>query len=217
MIDPNTLFNAFNSASEGKYYSIDDLGPIVCGKSGIYLEPIISDFTTKEEILKILPILFKTSTNVHKFLPTLDFSSVKSIEQFSRITMLRTFTGLQFTYGIYQMGIIVGMIFVNTPAFNKSSMGLNEWTLDFFIFAPFEGQGLMRIALPRLMMFLQKNLGVETFYLLVDEENERCINLIQHFPIYEVDNCGFMNIENQSKPPIIFECPLSTIRFERKN
>ena len=213
MIDPNKLFNAFNSADEGNYFSIDDLDPIVCGRSGIFLEPIAPDFSTREEITKTLPILYKTSSNVQKFLPTLDFSSVKSIEQFSKVTMLRTTTGLQFTYGIYLNGILTGMIFVNTPAFNKTSMGLNEWTLDFFLFAPFEGQGFMRTALPRMMMFLQKKIGVKTFYLLVDEENERCINLIQQFPIDEIDNSGFKNLESQSNPPLVFECPLSTIRF----
>ena len=43
MIDPKTFLNAFNSANEGQYYSIDDLDPIVCGRSGIYLEPIAPD------------------------------------------------------------------------------------------------------------------------------------------------------------------------------
>ena len=146
MIDPKTFLNAFNSTNESHYYSIDDLDPIVCGRSGIYLEPIAPDFATRDNIINTVPILFKTSINVQKYLPSLDFSSKESIEQFSRVTMLRTTTGLQFTYGIYMNGIIVGMIFVNTPTFNKTSMGLNEWSLDFFVFAPFEGQGIMRIA-----------------------------------------------------------------------
>lgn len=213
MIYPDSFFNAINSANENNYFSIADLDPVVCGNSGIYLEAIAPDFSTRKEILQTLPILFKTSTNVHKFLPTLDFSSIQSIEQFSKVTMFRTETGLQFTYGIYLKGILVGMFFVNTPAFNKPAMGLNEWTLDFFVFAPFEGQGLMGIALPRMMLFLQKNIGVKTFYLLVDQDNERCINLIQQFPIDNIDNSGFRNLESQSEPPLVFECPLSTIRF----
>ena len=205
----------YNSTNECNYFTIDDLEPIVCGRSGIYLEPIAPDFATREGIINTLPILFKTSTNVRKFLPALDFSSMKSIEQFSKVTMIRTTTGLQFSYGIYMKDIIIGMIFVNTPAFNKTSMGMNEWTLDFFVFAPFEGQGFMRIALPRMMMFLQKNIKVEKFFLLVDKENERCVNLIQQFPIDEIDNSGFKNLESQSNPPLVFECPLSTIRFSQ--
>ena len=213
MIDPKTFLNAFNSANEGQYYSIDDLDPIVCGRSGIYLEPIAPDFATRDNIISTVPILFKTSINVQKYLPSLDFSSKESVEQFSRVTMLRTTTGFQFTYGIYLNGIIVGMIFINTPAFNKTSMGMNEWSLDFFVFAPFEGQGFMQIALPRMMMFLQKNIGVKTFYLLIDEDNKRCINLISRFPFDEMENSRFINKEDLSRPPRVFECPLSTIRF----
>lgn len=213
MIDPKTFLNAFNSANEGQYYSIDDLDPIVCGRSGIYLEPIAPDFAGRDTIVKTVPSLFKASINVQKYLPSLDFTSKESLEQFSRVTALRTTKGLQFTYGIYLKGIIVGMIFVNTPAFNKASMGLNEWSLDFFVFAPFEGQGFMRIALPRMMMFLQKNIGVDTFYLLIDESNERCIDFISIFPFDEIDNSRFKNKEDLSRPPRVFECPLSTIRF----
>jgi hypothetical protein len=214
MFDPKSFLNAIGSAGDNNYYSIDDLNPIVCGRSGIYLEPIAPDFTSNEIILKTVPTLFSTSANIKKFLPTLDFSTTESIEKFSKITMLRTTAGLQFTYGIYTKGILVGMIFVNTPAFNKSSMGLNEWTLDFFVFGPFEGQGFMRTAFPRMMMFLQKNIGIESFYLLVDEDNERCINFILQYPIDEVDNSGFKNLDNQSEPPLVFECQLSTIRFQ---
>lgn len=213
MIDSNTSRNAFGSANMNHYYSIDDLDPIVCGRSGIYLEPIAPDFATRDNIISTVPILFKTSINVQKYLPSLDFSSKESVEQFSRVTMLRTTTGFQFTYGIYLNGIIVGMIFINTPAFNKTSMGMNEWSLDFFVFAPFEGQGFMQIALPRMMMFLQKNIGVKTFYLLIDEDNKRCINLISRFPFDEMENSRFINKEDLSRPPRVFECPLSTIRF----
>ncbi len=213
MINSDDFLNAISSANEGNYFSFDDLDPVICGRSGIYLEPIAPDFATNENILKILPALFSTSPKVKKFLPTLNFSTKESIEQFSRVTMIRTMSGLAFSYGIYTKGIPVGMIFVNTPAFNKTAMGLNEWTLDFFIFDAFQGQGLMRTALPRMMMFLQKTIGVESFYLLIDEDNERCINLISHFPIDEIDNNNFNNLENQSCPPRVFECPLSTIRF----
>ncbi len=199
--------------SKGKYFSIDDLDVIVCGKSGIYLEPIAPDFSTKENIVKTVPILFQTSPNIRKFLPTLNLGSEEDIKQFTKVTTLRTMSGLQFTYGIFFNNILAGMIFVDSPAFNKPAIGLNEWTLDFFVFGAFEGQGFMGTALPRMMMFLQGTIGVENFYLLVDQDNVRCIKLIQGFPIDNVDNSGFKNIESQSRPPLVFECPLSTIRF----
>lgn len=213
MLDPRSLVDAIGATSEGQYYTIDDLEPIVCGRSGIYLEPIGPDFGTKDIVIKTVPLLFKMSSNVQTFLPSLNFGSEEGLKQFSKVTMFRTMAGLQFTYGIYLNRAITGMIFVNTPAFNKTAMGLNEWTLDFFVFAPFEGQGIMRTALPRMMMFLQKEIGVRTFYLLVDEDNERCINLIQKFPIDDIDNSGFKNLDGQSNPPLVFECLLSTIRF----
>ena len=86
MIDPKTFLNAFNSANEGQYYSIDDLDPIVCGRSGIFLEPIAPDFACRDTIINTVPILFKASINVQKYLPSLDFSSKESLEQFSRVT-----------------------------------------------------------------------------------------------------------------------------------
>ena len=205
MLKPRSFVDAIGATSERQYYTIDDLEPIVCGRSGIYLEPIGPDFGTKGIVIKTVPLLFKMSSNVQTFLPSLNFGSEEGLKQFSKVTMFRTMAGLQFTYGIYLNRAITGMIFVNTPAFNKTAMGLNEWTLDFFVFAPFEGQGIMCTALPRMMMFLQKEIGVRTFYLLVDEDNERCINLIQKFPIDDIDNSGFKNLDGQSNPPLVFE------------
>ena len=49
--------------------------------------------------------------------------------------------------------------------------------------------------------------------ILIDESNERCIDFISIFPFDEIDNSRFTNKEDLSRPPRVFECPLSTIRF----
>ena len=37
MFDPKSFLNAIESVGDNNYYSVDDLNPIVCGRSGIYL------------------------------------------------------------------------------------------------------------------------------------------------------------------------------------
>lgn len=200
--------------SNKSYYSLENLQPVVCGNSGVILQPIDFGLILDESNISVMPILFDASPRVKKFLPTLDFSSKESIQKFVSLVSTRTEAGIQFTYGIYFNRILAGMIFVNTPVMNKVGMGLENWTVDFFVFETFEGQGVMKTALPRMMFFLQQQIGVEDFYLIVDHDNTRCIKLISLFPIDEVDNGGFRNTNVEAAPPRVFLCPLSTIRFK---
>lgn len=55
--------------------------------------------------------------------------------------------------------------------------------------------------------------GYDSIILVIDEDNKRCINLISRFPFDEMENSRFINKEDLSRPPRVFECPLSTIRF----
>lgn len=211
--DLSALRDAIKQAP-GKYYQLEQLTSIRCGNNPITLRPVDFGLVTDDTITETMPLMFNMSPEVKKFLPTLDFSTAEKIKKFAMLTSERTEAGLQFTYGIYFNNLLVGMIFVNTPIMNKMGMGFDEWTLDFFIFKPLEGQRVMSVALMHMMLFLQKTIGVDTFYLLVDHDNERCINLIEQLPIDRVASDGFHNLEKQGTPPLVFVCPLSRIRFQ---
>lgn len=48
----------------------------------------------------------------------------------------------------------LGFIFINTPIINKS-IGLNKWTLTFFMLPPMRGKGLMVASLGRILYLLK--------------------------------------------------------------
>ena len=209
------LKNFLKSNFEGKYYNLNQLKPILCGNSGISLRPIDFELALNDNLLSFIPELFKSSPRVQKFLPTIDLSNKESIQKFAMLASTRTESGIEFTYGIYLNNLLVGMIFVNTPGKNKYGMGLEQWTIDFFLFEAFEGHGLMGTALPRMLLFLKQAINVNDIYFLIDTDNIRCLKFISNFPFDEIDNSGFKNIENKNKPPRVFNCPLSIINFKK--
>ena len=198
-----------NSSS---YFSTDQLKVIPCGQTGLRLQPLdfglILDDANKEILKKL-----GNSEGIKKYLPNLDFSSDESIEKFVMGLSYKTEQGLEFAYSIKANNLILGMIFVNTPAINQKLIGLNHWTLDFFILEPFEGNHYMKIGLIYMMVFLKETIGVDEFLLMVDQDNEKCLNLIKSLPVDEIDNKGFKNKDKFGTPPFVYHCPLSNINF----
>ena len=155
----------------GQYYSLEDLTPIFCGNSGITLSPLGAAQVESEAYPPILRKMWEDSKNIHKFLPTLDFSSEAKALNFMLETCIATETGLKFNYVITFNHIPAGMFIISTPNFNKITLGYEHWTMDFFVFKAFEGQGILSITLPRMLRLL-KNIGVEKLHLIIDSEND---------------------------------------------
>lgn len=198
----------------GQYYTLEDLTPVICGNSGITLSPLGGAQATSTKYQEIFCTMWKASRNITPFLPTLDFSSPDKVKDYMISTCLATELGAKFNYLITVEHIPAGMFIISTPYANNKSLGYNHWTMDFFLFEMFEGQGVMSIALTR-MLFHLKNIGVDNIRLIVDQNNKRCLNLIDKLPVDEIDNSSWQSTENGLKPRI-FNCPLSTISFQRR-
>ena len=196
----------------GQHYSLEDLTPIFCGNSGITLSPLGGAQIENEAYPKILSIMWEDSKNIHRFLPTLDFSSETKVLNYMFETCIATETGLKFTYVITVDHIPAGMFIISTPSANKISLGYKHWTMDFFIFKAFEGQGIMSVALPRMLLHL-KNIGIENLHLIIDKGNHRCLNLVNKFPFNEISNPDWYNPSTGEKP-CLYVCNLSSIRFQ---
>lgn len=199
--------------SAHKYFSYEDLKPIKCGNSGLTLIPVDYSILLNKDYIFMLE-KFGNTDRLKEFLPSLDFSSEEKIKKTLFGMCRKAELGTQFTYSITLNGVLLGMIFVDTPVGNRIGMGFEDWTIDFFLFEAFEGNGYMSVALPRMMMYMKNNLNIDVFYVLIDPNNERCINLISQFPFDEIDNSGFSNHGVNYEPPLVYECSLSTIRFQ---
>lgn len=207
-----TTKSAKNEIMLGQYYSLADLTPIFCGNSGVTLSPLGAAHVENEAYPKIFKLMWEKSNNIHKFLPTLDFSSEAKVFNYMIETCIATETGLKFNYVITVDHVPVGMFIISTPYVNKKSLGYEHWTMDFFVFKDFEGQGAMSIALPRMLLHL-KNMGVDDLHLIIDQSNERCLRLINKLPFNEIDNPNWYNSSTGEKPRL-FICKLSSIRFQ---
>lgn len=192
-------------------FSTDDLKVINIGE-GLRLQPIDFGLILDEANIEVLTML-GLSDRIKKYLPNLDFSSKEAIEKFVMALSFKTENGLEFAYSIKANNLILGMIFVNSPTLNKQMIGLEKWTMDFFMLEPFEGQHLMKAALIRMMHFLKTTINVNDFLMLVDQDNSQCLNLIKALPMDEMDNSGFHNPQGNQLPPRVFQCSLSMIRF----
>ena len=196
----------------GRYYRLDDLQPVFCGNSGVTLSPLGGAQIMDKHYPTIISAMWEDSPHIKQFFPAMDFSSEKRVLVFMMAAYKITELGSKFTYVITVNHIPAGMFIITTPYFNHKAFGYNHWTMDFFLFAFFEGKGVMSIALPRMLMLL-KSVGVEDIRLIVDAHNDRCLNLLKKLPLEEIDNSNWHHETNGQKP-IVFNCPLSSISFQ---
>ena len=195
-----------------RYYKLSQLKPIQCG-SQFSLTPIDAGFLVEEDLEAIVK-LAKGSPRLQQFLPNMDLRSVESVSKFFMGLCIKTESFLGFGYAIRYNNFIIGMIFVNTPLFNKNAIRLDKWTLDFFFFQPFEGNGLMHQFLLRFLHFLQQFFNLDEILCIVDQNNSRCLSLMNKLPFDEIDNSLFCTI-GSSKKPRVFSVDLSTITFRK--
>lgn len=212
LINNDAIRNLLSQDISGKYYKIENLKSISLG-NGFSLRPIDFEIYNDDNVHTML-MAFASTERIRKFLPSLDFSSKDKIQKWIMELCQKTEMGLAFAYGINLNSAVIGVIFVNTPTYNKAAMGFPQWTMDFFIAEPLEGQGIMTVALLNMLHFLQTSTNADSIYALIDNENTRCLTLIGKLPFAERDNSGFKNPENNFSPPYVYECPLSQIRFQ---
>lgn len=211
-INPDAIKDLLSQDLSGIFFKSEELKSVDLG-SGFSLRPIDLLIYDNDNVHTML-MAFTNTERIRKFLPSLDFSSKEKIQKWILGLCQKTEMGLEFAYGIYLNRGVIGMIFVNTPAYNKAVMGFPKWTMDFFIAEPLEGQGIMTAALVNMLHLLQSSTSADSIYALIDDDNARCLTLITKLPFDERDNSGFKNPQNNFSPPRVFECPLSHIQFE---
>ena len=146
---------------------------------------------------------------IKRYLPNMDFSTKESTLKFLSKLPLLTDTGLSIAYIITANNMPMGFIFIHTPVFNES-IGLNKWTLTFFMLPLMRGKGLMIASLGRILYLLKAKLGVSEVYAIADKTNTASHKILQavHFErtdIHDVDNQG-----------VTYVCNLDTLNFQYK-
>lgn len=195
----------------GKYFNLTDLMIIPLGDA-LSLVPI--DATSLGGMDKIILETLSQTPNIKKYIPQLDFSNPNnSSEKFFTRLILQTENGLGFSYGLRVNSGLAGMIMVETPEYNKLTIGFEHWTFSFFSLMGFEQKGLMSASLPRFLHYMKENIGVKELYAIVDVDNTRSIRLLQKIMFDEVDNSGWEGKSNSNVAPKVFSCNLSTIDF----
>lgn len=198
----------------GKYFRVDQIVSKNIGSS-VCLKPIDAGIVFNEfKELDTIPILAKDANDFKKFLPGMDLSTSESAKSFFNSFITLTELGQKFGYTIRMQGLVCGFIFINTPDYNNTTIGFKEWTIDFATFPMFQRQHIMIGVLPHVLAFLKNDLHVDSLYAIVHHENTKCINLISK--ICFDDTGRTLTSPQDGSVANLYECPLSTINFQRR-
>lgn len=161
---------------------------------GFTLVPLDMGFLADDKF-PIFATLAHGTPNLAKWLPGFDLSTPETVVKYLRACVLRTEMDLGFTYLIKMRGGVIGMIFVNTPTYNETTIGFPNWTVDFFLVGIVQGKGLMPNMLLGLSFYLKDVLHIPEIYAIVDERNTQCMKMM--------DNCLFF----PKAPGMVFTDP----------
>lgn len=157
---------------------------------------------------------FANTEKIRHALPQLGFETAETARKTLKSFMLRAESQLGVVYFIRYQKFPVGMIAVNSPRFNKETLGLSIWTIDFFMIERCEGRGMMSVALARAMREMKEAMGAEDVYALVYEGNSCSRHILEKFYFEEVDNTGFYDPRDAQETWLVYRADLAHIRFE---
>ncbi|MCM1139827.1 MAG: GNAT family N-acetyltransferase [Muribaculum sp.] len=200
----------------GKHYSLDNLRQIPMGD--VRLQPIDFGLVFNDQALQVIQIFAEQSPRIKKYLPNLDLSSLDAMRKYFANLCKKTELGYEFGYALKMNRAgdngVIGFVFVHTPSENEFAIGLTEWTIDFCLFEPLEGKGIMRNAILRVLNILKNELDVSDVYAVVDENNSKCIKLLHLLPF---DCKKDMLVDHQTgNRANLFHSNLTTINFQRR-
>lgn len=200
-----------NSDNSPKTFQLSQLKNIDLG-ANYSMTPIdASIFDPSSKDLFMIHLLSSMDVHIQKYLPTLDFSSIESIQKTLMKIIMQTELGLCFAYAFRIGRGIAGMVFVNTPILNQA-INFPHWTVDFFLFSPFRGQQFMPRILLGLFLFLKDVMHIGEIYATVDTNNTSCNKMI--------DNCLFFKKQpnlsftdpSTGKKAIAYKCDISSLK-----
>lgn len=157
---------------------------------------------------------FANTEKIRHALPRLGFETREKAQETLKGFMNRAEAQLGVVYFIRYQKFPVGMIAVNSPRFNRETLGLCIWTIDFFMIEQCEGQGAMSVALARTMREMKEAMGVEDVYAMVSEDNPRSRHILEKLYFEEVDNTGFYDTRDPGRRCLLYRADLASIRFE---
>lgn len=176
---------------------------------GLMLAPYDAQryFELGENDAQLLSIL--SDDAIKRYLPNMDFSTKDSALKFLSNLPILTEKGLSIAYVITADNMPMGFIFIDTPTVNES-IGLNKWTLTFFMLSPMRGKGLMTASLGRILYLLKTKLGVSQVYATADKINTVSQKILQATCFEPTD---IHDVANQG---ITYVCNLDTLNFHHK-
>lgn len=195
------------------FYELENIKNISMG-GGLVLSPYDAQAYFSYPDASVLPMI-ANSYKIKRFLPGLGFVNEEATRKQLKSYMLKTEAQLGITYVIRSSNMPVGMVFVNTPLYNKNTINLAIWTVDFYISEILEHQGVMFNSLARILNELKQSMGVKKVYAIVDSDNEESKRVLGKGLFNLIDSAGFIDVKNPQKTPLVYMLDLSTIRFER--
>lgn len=196
----------------GKYFTLEQLKAKVFKEVAIV--PIAEGFLTEEYTI-ILSALYEASPNVQKYMPGLDMSSPEKVIETIHMQYIGTKLGYKFSLAIIIENKPGGLIFVNTPDYNDIAANFSVWTIDFCLFVPFEGYGLMSSLLPYILSMLKDDFHIKELFAIVDSHNDKCLALLPKFYFEEWNDPEGLTFDdpNTGNTAKVFCCPLAEISF----
>ena len=154
---------------------------------------------------------FFDNERTSRYLPQLNFGGdKKKMEDFFTNQCRKVILGLGIPYVIlYNQGVI-GFIFLTSP---EGGTAFKKWTIDFVIAEPFEGKGIMTVALNNIFYYLKRDIHVSELYAIVKDDNKRCVNLLDKLDFKRQIDHGFSWEQNYSKEkPLLYMIDLEKYR-----
>lgn len=211
---PPTKNSEVKEDNRTTFYKLEDIKRRSMG-GDLMLSPYDAEAFFSYPDASVLSALANTD-KIRRFLPGLGFEDEEKTRQRLEGYMLKTESQLSVTYVIRSSNVPLGMIFVNTPLYNKKTINLAIWTIDFFISEILEHKGVMFHSILRVLNEMKISMGAKEVYATVDKENEDCKRLLGNGLFKLIDNTGFIDANNPSKAPLVYKIDLSTIRFEKR-
>ena len=197
----------------GKYFSLDQLRQIPMGQ--VRLQPLDGRLAMDPSSQNLVEVMAETTPDIKKYLPNLDLSTAKSIGRYFQNYCTKTKLGYEFGYAIKTGDDgYLGFIFVHTPGMNEMAINFPKWSIDFCLFKPFQGQGIMTQTLSRVLYLLKSEMDVNEVYAYVDEDNENCLKMLSRLPFDLQPET--LTDPNTGHKALLFCCPLHEINFQRR-
>lgn len=185
-------------------YSLDSIKVMQIAK-GVFLCPYdgyqIMNFAETDE--KMLDLLM--SDDIKEYLPGLPIFTGTPTSKYLQLLPSKVELGLGIPYAIRIGNGLAGFVYLDSPLFNRQ-IGLDEWTLDFFLFEVFRGQNIMQRALARLLAAAKMDLNIHKLYASVSKKNTKSIRILESFYFEYVQ-------DDRSGEGSFYCCDLDTINF----